>query len=64
MLGPQDDPAEAVVNFARERGVTQIFLSRTKPAGTKKFFRTPIDEGIIARSPDMQVTIVGDRPLL
>lgn len=64
MLEPQDDPAEAVVNFARERGVTQIFLSRTKPAGTKKFFRTPIDEGIIARSPDMQVTIVGNRPLL
>jgi two-component system sensor histidine kinase KdpD len=62
MLEAPGDPAEAVVNFARERGVTQIFLSHSKPAGTKKFFQKPIDEGIIARSPDMQVTIVSDRP--
>lgn len=64
MLEPEGDPAEAVVSFARERGVTQIFLSHSKPAGTKKFFHKPIDEGIIARSPDMQVTIVSNRPRL
>ena len=64
MREPAGDPAEAVVNFAREHGVTQIFLSHSKPGGAKKFFQTPIDEGIIARSPDMQVTIVSDRPRL
>jgi two-component system sensor histidine kinase KdpD len=64
MLEPDADPADAVVHFARERGVTQIFLSHSKKAGAMNFFRTTIDERIIARSPDMQVTIVGNRPRL
>jgi two-component system sensor histidine kinase KdpD len=64
MLEPEGDPADAVVHFARERGVTQIFLSHWKKTGAMKFFRATIDERIIARSPDMQVTIVGNRPRL
>ncbi|HVW11385.1 MAG TPA: sensor histidine kinase KdpD [Bryobacteraceae bacterium] len=61
MIEPDGDPADTVVHFARERGVTQIFLSHSKPAGTMKLFGTPLDERIIERSPDMQVTIVGNR---
>jgi two-component system sensor histidine kinase KdpD len=63
-LEPAGDSAQAVVRFARERGITQIFLSHSKPAGPKNFFQKPIDERIIARSPDMQVTIVGNRSRL
>jgi two-component system sensor histidine kinase KdpD len=62
MLEPEGDAADAVVHFARERGVTQIFLSHSKKGGAMNFFRNTIDERIIARSPDMQVTIVGNRP--
>ncbi len=64
LIEPDGDPAEAIVNFARERGVTQIFLSHSKAPGPLKLLGTPIDERIIARSPDMQVTIVGNRPRL
>jgi two-component system sensor histidine kinase KdpD len=64
MLEPEGDPADAVVHFAHEHGVTQIFLSHSKKAGAMKFFQATIDERIIARSPDMQVTIVGNRPRL
>ena len=64
ILKPDRDPAGTVVDFARGHGVTQIFLSHSKPAHSLKFFQASIDERIIARSPDMQVTIVGNRPRL
>ncbi len=48
-----DDPASALVEFARVNGVTQLFLARRKGRG--------LEQRIVWLSRDMQVTIVADR---
>ena len=56
-----DDPAKAVVEFARVNGVTQLFLARPRGTGLKGMLRASIEQRIVWLSRDMQVTIVADR---
>jgi two-component system sensor histidine kinase KdpD len=55
------DVAEAVVNFARLHGVTQIFVSRARKRGVRWWFAPTLVQRIVNRARDMQVTIVADR---
>jgi len=56
-----DDPAEALVTFARLHGVTQIFVMhpRQRPLAFLRG-RGPVQR-LVDRAKDMQVTIVADR---
>jgi len=54
-------PAEALVNFARLNGVTQIFVLRHTQDGLSRLFRRSLVQRIVALAGDMQVTIVADR---
>jgi two-component system sensor histidine kinase KdpD len=56
-----DDLAEALVNFARLNGVTQIFVLRHRNEGISKLFRRSVAQRIVSLAGDMQVTIVADR---
>jgi len=55
------DIAEALVNFARLNGVTQIFVLRHTQDGLSRLFRRSLVQRIVALAGDMQVTIVADR---
>jgi two-component system sensor histidine kinase KdpD len=55
------DAAEALVNFARTNGVTQIFVMRHKGQGFASLLRRGLVQRIVGLVPDMQVTIVADR---
>lgn len=57
----EDDPAKALVEFARVNGVTQLFLARPQAGGWKGLLRPGIEQRIVWLSRDMQVTIVADR---
>jgi two-component system sensor histidine kinase KdpD len=56
-----DDVAEALVNFARLNGVTQIFVMRHRDRGLSAFLRRGLVLKIVGLARDMQVTIVADR---
>ncbi len=56
-----DDPAKALVEFARVNGVTQLFLARPQGKGLLGMLRSNIEQRIVWLSRDMQVTIVADR---
>ena len=56
-----DDPAKALVEFARVNGVTQLFLARPRGNGLAGMLRSSIEQRIVWLSRDMQVTIVADR---
>jgi two-component system, OmpR family, sensor histidine kinase KdpD len=56
-----DDPAKALVEFARVNGVTQLFLARPRGTGIRGMVRASIEQRIVWLSRDMQVTIVADR---
>jgi len=56
-----DDPAKAVVEFARVNGVTQVFLARPRGKGLAGMLRSGIEQRVVWLSRDMQVTIVADR---
>ncbi len=56
-----DDVAEALVNFARLNGVTQIFVLRHAQDGLSRLFRRSLVQRIVSLAGDMQVTIVADR---
>jgi two-component system sensor histidine kinase KdpD len=56
-----DDPAKAVVEFARVNGVTQLFLARPQATGLAGMLRANIEQRIVWLGRDMQVTIVADR---
>jgi len=56
-----DDPAKALVEFARVNGVTQLFLARPRGAGLGAILRPNVEQRIVWLSRDMQVTIVADR---
>lgn len=56
-----DDPAKALVEFARVNGVTQIFLARPQGNGLIGMLRSSFEQRIVWLSRDMQVTIVADR---
>jgi len=59
LKGP--DVAEAVVTFARERAVTQIFVTREKPSALRSWFASAFVQRIVNLARDMQVTVVADR---
>jgi two-component system sensor histidine kinase KdpD len=56
-----DDPAKALVEFARVNGVTQLFLARPRGKGLTGMLRASLEQRIVWLSRDMQVTIVADR---
>jgi two-component system sensor histidine kinase KdpD len=55
------DVAEAVVNFARLYGVTQIFVTREKPNPLRSWFASAFVQRIVNLARDRQVTVVADR---
>jgi two-component system sensor histidine kinase KdpD len=55
------DVAEAVVDFARSHGVTQIFLTRQKERVIGSWLGQGLVQRIVTLARDMQVTIVADR---
>lgn len=56
-----DDPAKALVEFARLNGVSQLFLARPRGTGRRGMLKASIEQRIVWLSRDMQVTIVADR---
>jgi two-component system sensor histidine kinase KdpD len=55
------DVAATVVNFARLRGVTQIFVAREKPNPIRSWFASAAVQRLVGLAGDMQVTVVADR---
>ena len=55
------DTAETMVNFARLREVTQIFIAREKPTAWRSWFAAAEVQRIVNLARDMQVTVVADR---
>jgi two-component system sensor histidine kinase KdpD len=56
-----DDPAMALVEFARVNGVTQLYLARSGGSGLRGMLQPGLEQRIVWLSRDMQVTIVADR---
>ena len=56
-----EDVAEALVNFAKVNGVTQIFVLRHRSRPFAALWRPSLVQRIVNRAVDMQVTIVADR---
>ena len=56
-----DDVAAAAVDFARRRGVTQIFATRQNQRGWRAWLTGGLVQQIVHLARDMQVTIVADR---
>jgi two-component system sensor histidine kinase KdpD len=56
-----DDVPLAITNFARERGVTQIFMGRSERRPWWKSYRETVVHRIVRHARDMQVTIVAER---
>jgi two-component system, OmpR family, sensor histidine kinase KdpD len=59
IAGP--DVAEALVKFARENGVTQMYLSRPKETGFMVPFRRDLAREVTRLAKDLEVTIVAER---
>lgn len=55
------DEAEAIVNFARLHGITQIFVTRGKSSALEAWFASAFVQRIVNLARDMQVTVVADR---
>jgi two-component system, OmpR family, sensor histidine kinase KdpD len=55
------DVAEAVVEFAREQQVTQIFVARQPETTVLSLFTEGLVQRIVNLAQDMQVTVVADR---
>jgi len=51
----------AITDFARERGVTQIFMGRSARQPWWKLFEETVVQRIVRHARDMQVTIVAER---
>jgi two-component system, OmpR family, sensor histidine kinase KdpD len=58
LQGP--DAAQAIVGFAKPRGVTQIFVAREKPR-TLSRFRFTFVQRVVSLAQGMEVTVVADR---
>jgi two-component system sensor histidine kinase KdpD len=58
---PGRDVPGAVVEFARSRKVTQIFLGRSAPEPWWKRHRETIVQRLVRQARDMQITIVAER---
>jgi two-component system, OmpR family, sensor histidine kinase KdpD len=55
------DPAQALIDFARENQITQIFLTRTHEPMRWFFWRKGLLQKIVRLAGDMQVVIVSER---
>jgi two-component system sensor histidine kinase KdpD len=55
------DVAETLVDFARVRGVTQIFVTRERPNSLRSWFASAFVQRIVTLAHGMQVTVVADR---
>jgi two-component system, OmpR family, sensor histidine kinase KdpD len=55
--------AEAIVDFARLNGVTQIFVTRERPSALRSWFASAFVQRIVNLARDMQVTVVADRSI-
>jgi two-component system sensor histidine kinase KdpD len=51
-----DDPAETLLEFARSRGVTQLFVGHTQRAGLARLKGSPLDK-LIAEGHGMDVCV-------
>ena len=58
-----EDVAEAVVKFAREEGVTQIFITRQREGALRSRLGAGLVQRLVNLARDMQVTIVADRSI-
>ena len=58
---PGSDVPIALANFARTRGVTQIFMGRSAPLPWWKRYRETIVQQLVRQARDMQITIVAER---
>jgi two-component system sensor histidine kinase KdpD len=56
-----DDPAEAIVAFARLHHVTQIFVMRERDSAIRSWFASAFVQRLVTRARDMQVTVVANR---
>jgi two-component system sensor histidine kinase KdpD len=55
--------AEAIVDFARLHGVTQIFVTRERMSALRSWFASAFVQRIVNLARDMQVTVVADRSI-
>lgn len=55
------DVSRALANFARSRGVTQIFIGRSRPLPWWKRYQETLVQRLVRQTPDMQITIVAER---
>ena len=55
------DVPSALASFARERGVTQIFMGRSSPLPWWKRYQDTIVQQLVRQARDMQITIVAER---
>jgi two-component system sensor histidine kinase KdpD len=55
------DVPRAIAEFARARGVTQIFMGRSAPRPWWQRFRENIVQQVVRQARDMQITIVAER---
>jgi two-component system sensor histidine kinase KdpD len=51
-----DDPAEALLNFARSRGITQLFVGHSQRGGLTRLRASPLDK-LIWESHGMDVRV-------
>jgi two-component system sensor histidine kinase KdpD len=58
-----DDVATALVTFARQQKVTQIFILRQKEHTLRKWLTEGLVQQIVNLAQDMQVTVVADRSI-
>jgi len=56
-----EDVAEAIVNYARLHGVSQIFVTREPSSALRAWFASAFVQRIVNLARDMQVTVVADR---
>ncbi len=53
--------APTIVRFARQHGVSQIFLGRSLKSGWKELFSRNIIEQVIREAPDLDIHVVAER---
>jgi two-component system sensor histidine kinase KdpD len=58
---PGRDVPDALANFAREQGITQIFMGRSAPLPWWKRYRETNVQRLVRQARDMQITIVSER---
>jgi len=56
-----NDPAQTLIDFARNNQITQIFLARTRKRSYLLFWTGGLLQRIVRLARDMQVVIVSER---